>query len=211
MKNEELISATECLGRMRQAGLVKFGKSYFSKLVSGGHIPYHEKPNSSRKWFYLSEVSEAIRRLGDPRREPQREANERRRSGATEQPDRAKEIETLRRLREDAKASGVDVVGTGEDIELLDAKELGRLIMLQDLRLKTAKADEAEGKVVPVDEVSRAVYEAARIMRDGLLGIPARVASPLAAMDDPHAVRTMLEEEIVRQLEGLSEALNGMC
>ncbi len=33
--------------------------------------------------------------------------------------------------------------------------------MLQDLRLKTAKADEAERRVIPIDEVERQAHEAA--------------------------------------------------
>jgi len=211
---------------MRQSDFAKkvgTSRQYINKLVKQGVIPSYE-----RGQVKYDEAKRALENHQVPYRQRQREKNKAERlkkmvpsmfdvdlgyesvADMSEEEKRARSIETLRKLRDEAVASGVDVVRSVEDIEKLDAKELNRLILEQDLRLKKAKADEAEGKVLPVETVKNAIFEATRILRDGLLGIPARTASALASMDDPHACRTLLEEEIVRQLESLSEAIRGM-
>ncbi|MCL4431939.1 MAG: hypothetical protein M1300_06430 [Epsilonproteobacteria bacterium] len=75
----ELITATECVNKLRQAGVFKGKLPYFIQLVNGGFIPHHPKPNSSKRWYRYEEAKEAIRGMEDPSRDAQREANERNR------------------------------------------------------------------------------------------------------------------------------------
>ena len=75
----KLISAAECVRKMRQAGVFKGKESYFSQLVAKGTIPYHEKKGSPKKWFILDEVKQAVKEWEDPTRDAQREANEKKR------------------------------------------------------------------------------------------------------------------------------------
>ena len=107
---------------------------------------------------------------------------------------------------EEAKKLGVDSeIG---DVEHLDIKELNRLILQQDLRIKKAKADESEKLTVSVEDVKKTFFAASRVVRDGLNTIPARLAARLAAETDPHKCLTMLESEINTQLNKISEAIN---
>ncbi|MFA6145157.1 MAG: hypothetical protein WCW84_10505 [Sulfurimonas sp.] len=75
----QLITATECVNRLRQAGIFKGKLPYFIQLANGGFIPYHPKPNSSKRWYRYEEAKQALKDMEDPSREPQREANERKR------------------------------------------------------------------------------------------------------------------------------------
>jgi hypothetical protein len=80
LPDEKLVSGAECVRRMRQAHVFNGGESYFSQLAKSGAIPWHEKPGSKRRWYYVSEVTEAIKGIEDPARDPQRQANARRRT-----------------------------------------------------------------------------------------------------------------------------------
>jgi hypothetical protein len=213
---------------MRQSEFArKIGKSrqYVHKLVKKGIIPLRDG-----KFIDHDEAVRLIEEYSDPHRQRQREINEKKRlakklpsdkacsifdlEGAYEsiadmtEEEKERKRNELRKLQEQAKSSGVEVVGQRIDVEDLDVKELNRLILQQELRLKTAKADEAEKKVVPIDEVQRVFFSATRIIRDGMMAIAPRLAARLAATDDPHVCRTMLEEEIVGQLEGITGAIS---
>ena len=75
----ELITATECVNKLRQAGAFKGKLPYFIQLANGGFIPHHPKPNSSKRWYRYEETKQALKDMEDPRRDAQREANERNR------------------------------------------------------------------------------------------------------------------------------------
>ena len=75
----KLITAAECVRKMRQAGIYKGKESYFSQLVQKGVIPFHEKEGSPKKWYVLEEVKKALKGWEDPTRDSQREENEKRR------------------------------------------------------------------------------------------------------------------------------------
>ena len=45
------------------------------------------------------------------------------------------------------------------------------------------------------------------MLRDGLLGLPDRLSSTLAAESDPRKVHVMLKAEIARELEALANAI----
>lgn len=199
---------------------VKKSRQYINKLVKKEIIPIYDDGRVD-----MEEAERLMLEHEDPRRDSQREANEGKRkptdllsavgtydseadmTDAEREEERTKRIEQLRIMQQEAKDVGVD----NEDInnlEVMDLKQLNLEIMRQDLRIKRAKADESEKTSIPVDDVKRSVYEASRIIRDGLTGIPARLAARIAVESDPHKCRIMMEQEINRQLKNISELFN---
>ena len=64
---------------------------------------------------------------------------------------------------------------------------------------------QGRGELVPAADVERQAFELARAVRDGLMVIPDRVASLLAATSEPRQVHHLLTEEIRVALRGLSD------
>jgi hypothetical protein len=73
-------------------------------------------------------------------------------------------------------------------------------------RLLEAKAKAETGKLVSADEVKIAAFRRARIVRDGMLNLPDRLAAILAAEHDATKVHTLLTTEIRTVLVELSDA-----
>lgn len=71
-------------------------------------------------------------------------------------------------------------------------------------RLLEAKAKAETGKMVSADEVKIAAFRRARIVRDGMLNLPDRVAALLAAETDVAKVHAILTKEIRLILEEIS-------
>ena len=67
-----------------------------------------------------------------------------------------------------------------------------------------------EGKLIDAAAVRMRISEHVRTLRDGLLGLPDRLASSLAAETDQRKVHVMLKTEITRELEALAHALGGI-
>ncbi len=63
---------------------------------------------------------------------------------------------------------------------------------------------EQVGKLIPADEVDREWFELARLVRDTMLNIPARIADQLAHETDQRKVQDILEAEIYQALESIS-------
>lgn len=61
------------------------------------------------------------------------------------------------------------------------------------------------GKLIPADEVDSEWFKLARLVRDTMLNIPARIAGQLAHETDQRKVQDLLEAEIVQALEALSD------
>lgn len=195
-------------------------RQYINKLVKKGIIPTYEN-----KKVRADEAKKIIEDLKDPRRDAQRDANATRRKSSDlfsvsgsyasvadmSEEEKAEELERkrieLQKLKDEAEALGVGDE-LPDDIAVLGIKELNAAILRQDLRIKTVKADEVEKNVVSVDFMERSIFEAARVVRDGLLNIPSRIAARVAAEQDSHKCRTMLEVEINRQLTNLAEIFN---
>lgn len=195
---------------------MKRSRQYINKLVDKGIIPIYDQ-----KRVDMAEAERLMIEHEDPRRDAQREANAEKRkpsdllaaAGTYESEadmsdeerdiERERRIEQLRIMQKEAKAIGADEdIG---DVEEMSIKQLNIEIMKQDLRIKRAKADESEKSSISVDEVRRSVYDASRIIRDGLMGIPARLAARIAVESDPHKCRVMMEEEVNRQLKNISD------
>ena len=79
--------------------------------------------------------------------------------------------------------------------------------MREAFRAKMAKLDyeEREGKLVDARKVRDDAFQTGRMVRDGLLGIPDRMADVLAAENDPAEVRRMLMDELELVLVKLSD------
>jgi len=222
-----LLTANACLAALKKDGIV-YSKSYFSQMVSDGKIPTHSKPPSPKKFFYYSEVKAAIEEHKDPTRDAQREANEKRREEPTlisiagSYPSQAdmtdEEKEVLKKEQEELKKLMADVKSAEGDAEETEQEntDFGGMPAIQ-IRLfkefymgKLAKLEfeKKKGEVIAIEEVKNKVFEAYRTVRDGLIGIPARLCARLAYENDPHKCRTMMEEEINRQLSNLSGMFN---
>jgi phage terminase Nu1 subunit (DNA packaging protein) len=63
---------------------------------------------------------------------------------------------------------------------------------------------EQVGKLIPAEEVDREWFELARLVRDTMLNIPARIADQLAHETDQRKVQDLLEQEIYQALESIS-------
>ncbi|MTI15136.1 hypothetical protein [Sansalvadorimonas verongulae] len=79
--------------------------------------------------------------------------------------------------------------------------------MREAYRAKMARLDyeEREGKLVDARKVRDEAFQLARMVRDGMLAIPDRMADVLAAETDPAKIRAILIEELETVLEKLSE------
>jgi hypothetical protein len=76
--------------------------------------------------------------------------------------------------------------------------------------LRQLQYDRESGAVVAVDEVTAAVAAEYGIVRNNLLGLPARVAPRLAHIRDAEQVRTLLHAEICKLLEDLALDSSGL-
>lgn len=197
---------------------INASRQYVNKLVRKGVLPVHDGTKINYK-----EAKEILEQLQDPRRDAQRAAVQKKKEQnlltfqseyktmADSTPDemaqeREKQKELLQKKIQEAQDLGLeDNVG---DVEKLDVKELNRLILEQDLRIKRIKADESEKLSVPIEDTKKTFFMASRVVRDGLNTIPSRLAARLAAESDPHVCLTILESEINTQLSKLSEAIN---
>ena len=76
-------------------------------------------------------------------------------------------------------------------------------------KLLEIRARAESGKLVSADEVKIAAFRRARIVRDGMLNLPDRLAAILAAEHDATKVHTLMTTEIRTVLVELSDADNG--
>ena len=197
---------------------INASRQYVNKLVNKGILPVYDG-----KRLKYEEAKEILEQLKDPRRDAQREAIKKRKEQnlLTVEPaykteadctpeeleeERQKQKRVLEEKLQEAKKLGLE--NNVGDVEKLDIKELNRLILEQDLRIKRIKADESEKLLVPIEDTKKTFFMAARVVRDGLNTIPSRLAARLAAESDPHVCMTILESEINTQLAKLSEAIN---
>lgn len=62
---------------------------------------------------------------------------------------------------------------------------------------------EQVGKLIPAEQIDREWFKLARLVRDTMLNIPARIADQLAHETDQRKVQDMLEAEIYQALESI--------
>ena len=79
--------------------------------------------------------------------------------------------------------------------------------MVFDAKLARLQFETKQGKLIEAEAVRLRISEHVRMLRDGLLGLPDRLSSTLAAESDPRKVHVMLKAEIARELEALANAI----
>ncbi|MDR0666846.1 MAG: hypothetical protein LBF71_05490 [Campylobacteraceae bacterium] len=194
---------------------IGFTRQYINELVKKGIVEL-----TDNKKIDYDKAIKAIEEHKDPRRDPQREAHQKRKEknlfsmqgkykSYADMTDEEKAAEYQKTQKELEKLNKeAELLGLPDDVEELDTigiKELNRKILIQELRIKKAKADVDEKKSIQIEQIEKSVFNAVRIVRNGLLGLPARLAPKLAVTSDIHTCRTMLETEITAQLENLSK------
>lgn len=65
--------------------------------------------------------------------------------------------------------------------------------------------EERLGTLIKADDADREWFELARLVRDTMLNIPARIADQLAHETDQRKVQDLLEQEIYQAIESLTE------
>jgi hypothetical protein len=82
-----------------------------------------------------------------------------------------------------------------------------RVAAQREIKLKLEN-DRTEGHIIDAGQARREAFTAARIVRDGLLNIPDRIAAQVASETDRGRVYRLLEDEIRNALVGLAELLD---
>lgn len=208
------------LTRNKFAQMMGVSHTYINKLVDKGVIVLGDD-----KKVDVEAAKAAIEAHKDPTRDAQREANEKRReepslmsvvgsypsqADMTQEEKEAlkKEQEELKQLMDEVKSAEGAEQDSDQDITDFAGMPAAQIRLFKEYYLgKLAKLDfeKKKGDLIPIDEVKNKVFEAYRTVRDGIMGIPARLSSRLAYESDPHKCRTMMEAELSRQLNSLSE------
>ena len=74
-------------------------------------------------------------------------------------------------------------------------------------KLRRLEYETKQGKLIEAEVYRKASADAFRTFRDGLLGLPDRLATTIAAESDPKKVHLALKTEISRELEAASDAV----
>lgn len=87
-----------------------------------------------------------------------------------------------------------------------DPKFIASQARREMFRAKMAELDYLErvSKLIPAEDVDREWFELARLVRDTMLNIPARIADQLAHETDQRKVQDLLEQEIYQALESIA-------
>lgn len=224
-----LISASQCLKQLKADGIYSCSAAYFSQLVSEGKFPKYKKPNSPKDWFKYEEVVDIVKTFQSVSlKEVDTEVKED--NGLFAQigsyPSEAdmseeelkekleKEREYMAAAKQQAKDAGVDVNEEKSDRGLEVSEFLGKSLNEVKIQKEYWLGKKAEieykrqmGEVVSIDEVNQNAFETARLLRDKLLGISARLTPVLASEEDHHVIRTLIDEEINRALKSISETI----
>lgn len=204
----------------RFAQIIGKSHTYIGKLVERGVIVLINGKVD------VETAKAAIEEHKDPSRDAQREANEKRREEPTlisaigsyeSEADMSDEEKELIRFEKEETKKIVERLreeeGTDEsDIDVLDFDGMkpAQVRLFKEFylgKLSKLEYQKKSGELITIEEVRKSIYEASKIIRDGLTSIPARLAPRLAFESDPHTCRTMIEEEINKQLNTLNGIL----
>lgn len=78
-------------------------------------------------------------------------------------------------------------------------------------KLRRLEFETKQGRLIEAEGVRKRIAEHVRALRDGLLGLPDRLSSSLAAENDQRKIHVLLKTELTRELEALSQAIGGMA
>jgi len=229
---EHLITASACCKKLKDDLGYICKPDYFSKLVAEGKFPIHSKPNSPKKFYIYSEVKavvETFSKVSQNKPEIKKEYEDDSLLAQAGKIDSVadmspEEIEIRLKQESDARdeakaqarAAGVDVDNPEDEDdeepeeESFFGKTLNHVKIQKEFWL--GKKAEIEYKkqmeeLVSNDDVNKNAFEVARAVRDGLIGMSARLSPILAAEDDAHVIRTLIDEEVYRSLSSVSEKI----
>lgn len=77
-------------------------------------------------------------------------------------------------------------------------------------KLRKLEYEVRQGKVVEAEVVRKSMANAGRALRDGILALPDRLATVLAAEGDPKNIHVTLKTELSRELEALANAIDAI-
>lgn len=77
-------------------------------------------------------------------------------------------------------------------------------------KLRRLEFETKQGRLIEAEGVRRRIAEHVRSLRDGLLGLPDRLSSSLAAETDQRKVHVLLKNELTRELDALARAIAGV-
>lgn len=225
----DLVSATVCIKRLEDEGVYTCSKSYFSQLVAAGRFPVHKKANSPKDWFKYDEVKEIVKSFSSAeestKRIEQNTQEDTLLSLAGSYPSQADMTESelkvkIQKEREDLEFAKRQALAAGANADEEDKPNVHETeilgMSLNQVKIQKeywlGKKAEIEykrqmGEVVSIDEVNKNAFEIARMVRDNLLGISARLTPALASESDHYVIRTLIDEEIGRALKSISEVV----
>jgi hypothetical protein len=77
-------------------------------------------------------------------------------------------------------------------------------------KLRRLEFETKQGRLIEAEAVRKTIADAVRGLRDGMLGLPDRLATVLAAESDAKKIHVTLKTELSRELEGLANAIAGI-
>jgi hypothetical protein len=77
-------------------------------------------------------------------------------------------------------------------------------------KLRRLEFETRQGRLIEAEAVRKTIADAVRSLRDGILGLPDRLATVLAAESDAKKVHVTLKTALSRELEALANAIAGI-
>jgi hypothetical protein len=77
-------------------------------------------------------------------------------------------------------------------------------------KLRRLEFETKQGRLIEAEAVRKTIAEAVRSLRSGILGLPDRLATVLAAESDSKKVHVTLKTELSRELEALANAIGAI-
>jgi hypothetical protein len=74
-------------------------------------------------------------------------------------------------------------------------------------KLRRLEFETKQGRLIEAEAVRKTIAEAVRTLRDGILALPDRLATVLAAESDSKKVHVTMKTELSRELEALANAI----
>ena len=96
------------------------------------------------------------------------------------------------------------------DVRASDTVQARTIEMVFRAKLRRLEFETRQGKLIEAEAVRKAIADAVRSLRGGVLGLPDRLATVLAAESDSKKVHVTLKTELSRELEALANAIGGI-
>lgn len=77
-------------------------------------------------------------------------------------------------------------------------------------KLRKLEYEVRQAKLIEAEVVRKSMADAGRTVRDGILGLPDRLATVLAAESDAKKIHVTLKTELSRELEALADAIDAI-